>query len=404
MASAILQILSGDNAGQTFTIEDAAVIGRDGDVQIRISDRSISRKHARIERRADGFHIVDLGSQNGTKLNGAAVTEKPLPSRCRLLFGTVEAEFSVVMPAVAAPVHAPQQEDGWESIPPGEGVSLDDIFRPPGSLEEIDERRAQRNAEQRKRLLDLAYFAGMILIVVAGVWMFFAIGRRHTLPTDTIIVNRAPLNGRGENAGERLIPYWGKDRHRFARVVVDDESIAQVTQDDVYPWLLCVRGQEIGATKARLVARNGEVLGILTIIVKGEDQDEAVDALRLPDEECIRLARQKLSQAMYLWKESPWRSLKLCEEAVALCRSIYPPPPVYLSAKQKVRELEKIIEDKAQYLLNEARKAQRKPAVAVKYLRDICRLIPDPDDKRHQRAKIIMYTQYPEMMHKPRQR
>lgn len=402
MASAILQVVSGDNAGQTFTIDRSVVIGRDGSAQIRINDRSISRKHARIELHSDGFHLVDLGSHNGTKLNGVKVKEGLLPKNCRLVFGSVEVEFNMV--AEMMPVHVPQQEDDWEEVADGHGVNLDDIFKAPGSLEEIDERQAQRKAEQHKRLLDLAYFAGMILIILAGVWMFFAIGKRHSLPTDTVIVNRVPLNAVDFGKGERLIPYGGKDRHRFARVLVDNESIAQVTQDEVYPWLLCVRGHEIGATKARLVAYSGELLGILTIIVKGEDHEEPPSALHLPESECISRAERKVAQAMYLWKEQPWQAQKLCEEAAALCKSIYPQPPVYMTARQKARELEKIVEDKAQYLLNEARKAQRKPAVAVKYLKDICRLIPDPDDKRHQRAQVIMYAQYPEMMQRSRQR
>ena len=40
----------------------------------------------------------------------------------------------------------------------------------------------------------------------------------------------------------------------------------------------------------------------------------------------------------------------------------------------------------------------------MKYLNDILLLIPDPEDKRHQRAKIIIYKDYAAMTRKPLKR
>jgi diguanylate cyclase (GGDEF)-like protein len=45
------------------------VIGRAPDCNICIPDNSVSRLHARIEPREDGYHAVDLGSTNGTLVN-----------------------------------------------------------------------------------------------------------------------------------------------------------------------------------------------------------------------------------------------------------------------------------------------------------------------------------------------
>lgn len=50
-----------------------AVIGRDAECQVVIPDRQVSRRHARIQRTADGYWIEDLGSKNGTHVNGAPV-------------------------------------------------------------------------------------------------------------------------------------------------------------------------------------------------------------------------------------------------------------------------------------------------------------------------------------------
>ncbi len=55
------------------------ILGRDPVCQIVLSLPPISRRHAAIRRSADGFNLCDLGSANGTTLNGAPVGGKPLP-------------------------------------------------------------------------------------------------------------------------------------------------------------------------------------------------------------------------------------------------------------------------------------------------------------------------------------
>jgi len=58
------------NMGQRYALTDnPVVIGRGEDCDIRISDHSVSRRHARIEPTADGFYAIDLQSTNGTFVN-----------------------------------------------------------------------------------------------------------------------------------------------------------------------------------------------------------------------------------------------------------------------------------------------------------------------------------------------
>jgi hypothetical protein len=55
------------------------IIGRGKGTDLLLPDISVSRQHARVERTGDtGHKIVDLGSQNGTKVNGQKVTERAL--------------------------------------------------------------------------------------------------------------------------------------------------------------------------------------------------------------------------------------------------------------------------------------------------------------------------------------
>src|SRR4051794_5995833 len=55
--------------------EKPIIVGRGEDCDIRILDNSISRRHARIERLTDGFHVLDMQSTNGTFVNDKASEE-----------------------------------------------------------------------------------------------------------------------------------------------------------------------------------------------------------------------------------------------------------------------------------------------------------------------------------------
>jgi len=69
-----LQILKGPMRGHSFEIKDeTTLVGRGPESDIQITDASISRKHARITREGDRFLIEDLGSQNGTWIEGQRI-------------------------------------------------------------------------------------------------------------------------------------------------------------------------------------------------------------------------------------------------------------------------------------------------------------------------------------------
>lgn len=60
----------------------------DDDIQIRIADRSVSRKHACIHSENKHFTIEDLNSQNGTFLNSARIQKTRLNSHDKITIGT----------------------------------------------------------------------------------------------------------------------------------------------------------------------------------------------------------------------------------------------------------------------------------------------------------------------------
>ena len=70
----ILVVQEGQLAGKRWPLNKTEfVIGRGEDCDIVLPDRQVSRHHFRVVRDDDGYNVEDLGSKNGTYINGAPV-------------------------------------------------------------------------------------------------------------------------------------------------------------------------------------------------------------------------------------------------------------------------------------------------------------------------------------------
>ncbi len=72
-----LRVVSGPNAGQTVDVEEEIVIGRE-DTDLTIDDDELSRRHAVVRRHANRLQVEDLGSTNGTFVDGTRIAEPTL--------------------------------------------------------------------------------------------------------------------------------------------------------------------------------------------------------------------------------------------------------------------------------------------------------------------------------------
>jgi hypothetical protein len=69
-----LTVVEGATVGQEFKCDGTATIGRSPEASVLVDDPGVSRFHARITRiEGGGFEVVDLGSKNGTFVNGVRV-------------------------------------------------------------------------------------------------------------------------------------------------------------------------------------------------------------------------------------------------------------------------------------------------------------------------------------------
>jgi pSer/pThr/pTyr-binding forkhead associated (FHA) protein len=75
-------------AGETFSLRDGMTIGRGYECDIRIADSRASRLHARIRVQRGAAKLEDLGSRNGTRVNGKDIaTPYTLIDGDRISFG-----------------------------------------------------------------------------------------------------------------------------------------------------------------------------------------------------------------------------------------------------------------------------------------------------------------------------
>lgn len=79
-------------------IEGKLVVGREPHCDVRLSDLTISRRHARIEACGGRFLLKDLDSGNGTYVDGRRIQEEVLTGGEILRFGDVTAFLDVEMP------------------------------------------------------------------------------------------------------------------------------------------------------------------------------------------------------------------------------------------------------------------------------------------------------------------
>lgn len=102
----VLRGVSGAAFGKTFPITGTVVIGRQADCDISIPSEEISRRHAQLKPTPAGLAVEDLGSSNGTYINGKRVQSGLMRPGEELRLDTIR--FLLVapgqeMPGAAAP-------------------------------------------------------------------------------------------------------------------------------------------------------------------------------------------------------------------------------------------------------------------------------------------------------------
>lgn len=90
----VLEVVEGAAKGRTVELGvESITIGRHASNKLAIEDEAASNYHAEVTKEAIGYVISDLGSTNGTKVNGEKVVKSPLAHNSRIRIGATEIVF-----------------------------------------------------------------------------------------------------------------------------------------------------------------------------------------------------------------------------------------------------------------------------------------------------------------------
>ncbi|MEW5854872.1 MAG: FHA domain-containing protein [Myxococcota bacterium] len=96
LSSFVLQFLAGPYVGREFPLSRGATatVGRSPDTEIFLDDNMVSRRQATISVEGSGVMLKDLGSTNGTYVNGQRVTEHRLQHGDKIVIGNSMMRFA----------------------------------------------------------------------------------------------------------------------------------------------------------------------------------------------------------------------------------------------------------------------------------------------------------------------
>ncbi len=124
----VLQVVRGRSATTTLKLADGVTtLGRHDDCLIRIKSSQVSRRHCEIVEVGGKLMVRDLGSSNGTFVNGKRVLgQQPLKPGDELTVGAVTLRVVTLGRAEAAPTGAPASKPGDTAVVDAVPVEAED--------------------------------------------------------------------------------------------------------------------------------------------------------------------------------------------------------------------------------------------------------------------------------------
>jgi pSer/pThr/pTyr-binding forkhead associated (FHA) protein len=197
MAASIFQLTmrSGPTPGKVFPLEQQEILmGRDLANDISISDPEVSRRHARLLMQEDNVIIEDLGSTNGTFLNGQRIASPQqlragdvitLGENIVVIFDRTDFDPDATVVSSAgmdqtvqpeAPAEAPMPQPSYGVIPPQQQAAAPQSApAQPAPAEDVAEIRSQMKPKKKgmPAWLIVLIVAIVVIACVIAVTMYF---------------------------------------------------------------------------------------------------------------------------------------------------------------------------------------------------------------------------------------
>lgn len=393
-----------------------AVIGRGSECEVFLDTASISRQHAVVEEKDGRFRIRDLGSRNGIRLADRPVHEAVLNAGDVVTVGDIQLRFDPV--SASEPAAAEAQVAAARTVTGQEIVALAQSSPPADPAAGAEAAGAEPESQPRVGLnlkMVAAVVAALALSLVLGVFILrYASGagavRRAQWPAVMVKVGEkkwvqvsrvqylkigtdtwwAPTDLRGRDIREIVVgasqepsPSSGDEN--------SGDSIAEVEKYD--PGELLVTGKSAGETGVTIKLDNGSVL-TLRVIVRGRLEDPLDSLLygRYPAPERLAMAEQFFNNGTLIEAERPYVALQEYQKAKAV---LTPLPErlkgdlYYLRILPGLAKAQRTVDDEWSTLRGKisVAVASNDLPTAMDLLQEAVKLIPDPNDPRHQKAE-----------------
>jgi pSer/pThr/pTyr-binding forkhead associated (FHA) protein len=99
----VLVMIRSNGETRSFSLsKDVTILGRSHDCDLRLALSEISRRHARLIKQGEELLLEDLGSANGTTVNGQAIQQRRLAAGDKLQLGPVTFIIEIESDSVAS--------------------------------------------------------------------------------------------------------------------------------------------------------------------------------------------------------------------------------------------------------------------------------------------------------------
>jgi hypothetical protein len=199
-------IISGKNqAAREVALNSSVSLGRAADNTVTLEDQSVARYHAIIEKRGDGYWLSDLGSVNGTLVNGRPVAgEQQINAGDVIALGGATTIKVAAEDATGAAVATPEPsaESSSDSGLPANVSTSSATTGNPGGASAADSScgAASTDSGLSPGLIGAAVAIGLIITTFIGLGVYVAVNKKPKIddsslssprPTETVAVRTA---------------------------------------------------------------------------------------------------------------------------------------------------------------------------------------------------------------------
>ena len=255
-----------DNARYKLPAGRSSVVGRAVTSDISLYDPTISRRHAELTPTAEGIRVQDLGSSNGTFINGTKIESGLLTPGDSVTFGKVVCHVLTTDPRPAAePFVAPSQIAGGTIVRQVAVSAAGQLPSPQVSQEELQGRRLALLLDVSQTLADEFDPANLLARVVDKTFQVMSVDRVAILLSDEATGDLVPRVSRSRMEEDGTFQQVPKS---IARKAVE-ERIAIMTDnaamDARFKGKSVVMQSVRSAMCTPLMAQADSVLGVLYV-------------------------------------------------------------------------------------------------------------------------------------------